>query len=77
VSISLTNLGDTALKASYAEQYLRGRTLDEATLNEAARLVMAICTPVQDLRGSVEYKIAMAGEMARRALLTAASRTQH
>lgn len=77
VSIALTNLGDTALKASDAEQYLRGRTLDEATLAEAARLVMDICTPVEDMRGSVEYKIAMAGEMARRALLTAASRAQH
>lgn len=77
VSIALTNLGDTALKASEAEQYLRGQTLDDTTVNEAARLVMAICSPVQDMRGSVEYKIAMAGEMTRRALLTAASRAQH
>jgi len=35
---------------------------------------MSICEPVEDLRGSVEYKIAMAGEMTRRALHTAAKR---
>jgi len=73
-SISLTNLSLTALKAHDAEQYLRGRVLDDAAIDEVARKAMAICEPVEDLRGSVEYKIAMAGEMTRRALLTAAAR---
>jgi carbon-monoxide dehydrogenase medium subunit len=35
---------------------------------------MSICEPVEDLRGNVEYKIAMAGEMTRRALHAAAKR---
>jgi carbon-monoxide dehydrogenase medium subunit len=37
---------------------------------------MAICDPVEDLRGNVEYKKAMAGEMTQRALRTAASRAK-
>ena len=74
VSIALTNLAPTALKASDAENALRRRPLTDSTINEAARLGMTACDPVEDLRGSVAYKVAMAGEMTRRALLTAASR---
>lgn len=73
-SIALTNVADTALKASDAEQALLGRALDDAAIEDAVQKAMAICSPVEDLRGSVEYKTAMAGEMTRRALRTAASR---
>jgi carbon-monoxide dehydrogenase medium subunit len=76
VSITLTNLGTTALRAAAAEQHLRGSAFDEAAIGEAAQLAMSICEPVEDLRGSVEYKIAMAGEMTRRALHTAAKRAR-
>jgi carbon-monoxide dehydrogenase medium subunit len=76
VSITLTNLGATALRAAAAEQHLRGSPFDEAAVNEAAQLAMSICEPVEDLRGNVEYKIAMAAEMTRRALHAAAKRAQ-
>jgi aerobic carbon-monoxide dehydrogenase medium subunit len=75
-SIALTNVGPTALKATDAENALRRRPLTESTIDEAARLAMAACDPVEDLRGSVAYKRAMTGEMTRRALLTAASRAK-
>jgi aerobic carbon-monoxide dehydrogenase medium subunit len=75
-SIALTNVGPTALKATDAENALRRRPLTESTLDEAARLAMAACDPVEDLRGSVAYKVAMTGEMTRRALLIAASRAK-
>ena len=76
VSIALTNVGATALKATAAEDALRRRPLTDSAINEAARLAMSICDPVEDLRGSVRYKIAMAGEMTRRALRTAATRAK-
>jgi carbon-monoxide dehydrogenase medium subunit len=41
---------------------------------EAARLAMEICDPSPDQRGDADYKRAMAGEMTRRALLSAHSR---
>ena len=75
-SIALTNVGPTALNATDAENALRGRPLTESTIDEAARLAMAACDPVEDLRGSVAYKVAMTGEMTRRALLIAASRAK-
>jgi aerobic carbon-monoxide dehydrogenase medium subunit len=75
-SIALTNVGPTAMKATDAEKYLRRRPLTDSAIAEAARLAMAICDPVEDLRGSVEYKRAMAGEMTQRALRTAATRAR-
>ena len=74
VSIALTNVGATALKCSAAEASLKGKRLDDAAINEAARLAMGICAPAADQRGDVDYKTAMAGEMTVRALRTAASR---
>lgn len=73
-SIALTNAAATPLKATQAERVLVGRPLDEAALADAARLAMAICDPVADMRGDADYKRAMAGEMTRRALLKAQSR---
>ena len=77
VRIALTNVAETAIRATAAEQSLRGRPLDEASVAEAARLAMSVCAPVADLRGDLEYKTAMAGEMTRRALATAYARATH
>ncbi len=77
VRIALTNVAQTAFRATAAEQSLRGKPLDELAIAEAARLAMAACEPVADLRGDIEYKTAMAGEMTRRALATAYSRAVH
>jgi carbon-monoxide dehydrogenase medium subunit len=77
VRIALTNVAQAAFRATAAEQSLRGKPLDELAIAEAARLAMAACEPVADLRGDVEYKTAMAGEMTRRALATAYSRAVH
>ena len=74
VTIALTNVGATALKAGAAESFLKGKRLDDASINEAARLAMSICDPAADQRGDVQYKTAMAGEMTVRALRIAASR---
>ena len=74
VRIALTNVAPTPLRASAAETALRGRKLDDAAMAEGARLAMGICAPAADLRGDVEYKTAMAGEMTIRALATARTR---
>ena len=77
VSIALTNVGATALKARKAEDSLRGKAMNDASIAEAARLAMSICDPAADQRGDVEYKTAMAGEMTQRALRTARTRATH
>jgi carbon-monoxide dehydrogenase medium subunit len=77
VRIALTNVAETVIRATEAEQSLRGKPLDEASIAEAARLAMSVCAPVADLRGDLDYKTAMAGEMTRRALATAYARATH
>ncbi len=77
VAIALTNAGACVLQPRAAEDSLRGKTLNDAAIAEAARLAMSICDPAADQRGDVEYKIAMSGEMTRRALRTARARAGH
>jgi len=74
VSIALTNVGATPLKATAAEAALLGKAINEASLNEATRLAMSICDPSPDQRGDADYKRAMCGEMTRRALQKAHER---
>ena len=76
VAIALTNAGPTVLKARDAEAYLTGKAIDEASLNEAARLAMSICQTTPDQRGDDAYKRAMCGEMTRRALQAAHARAK-
>lgn len=78
VRIGLTNVAATALRANAAEAALLGKPVNEASLNEATRLAMSICEPMEDLRGDAEYKRAMCGEMTRRAIEAAHQRAgQH
>ena len=77
VRIALTNVGDTVIHATDAEDALRGQPFDEAHVDEASRRAMAACNPAPDLRGDEDYKRAMAGEMTRRALHTAYERSAH
>lgn len=74
VSIALTNVGATPLKATAAEAALVGKAINDASLNEATRLAMSICDPAPDQRGDADYKRAMCGEMTRRALQKAHER---
>ena len=76
VRIALTNVGPTALRAESAEQALLGKELSVANLQAAADAACAICDPAEDLRGDIEYKTAMAGQMVKRALTKAFGRCQ-
>jgi aerobic carbon-monoxide dehydrogenase medium subunit len=72
--IGLTNVGPTPIKATKAEDFLRGKKPDEATLRQAAQLAADAAQPSADLRGPVEYKTALVKELAFRALSRAVER---
>lgn len=76
VAIALTNVAATVLRARAAEDSLRGKGVDDASIAEAARLAMSICNPASDQRGDAEYRTAMAGEMTQRALRSASLRAR-
>jgi carbon-monoxide dehydrogenase medium subunit len=72
--IGLTNVGATPIKAVRAEDFLRGKTLDESQIKQAAQLAAEDAKPSTDLRGPAEYKAAMVAELTRRALTRAQAR---
>jgi carbon-monoxide dehydrogenase medium subunit len=74
IRIALTNLAPMAFRATAAEAALLGQPLSEASIDGAASAAMAATDPAADLRGDVEYKTAMAGQMVKRALRAAAAR---
>jgi carbon-monoxide dehydrogenase medium subunit len=75
--IGLSALGPTTIRASRAEELLRGKSLSEPLFAQAGELAAADCSPVPDGRGGVEYKRHLAGVLTNRALLRAAARALH
>ncbi|MFL6650164.1 MAG: FAD binding domain-containing protein [Sulfurifustaceae bacterium] len=76
IGIALTNLAPTPLKVATAEKLMTGKKIDDTLIAQASRLAMEACDPSADLRGPVEYKRHMAGEMTKRALREALARAQ-
>jgi aerobic carbon-monoxide dehydrogenase medium subunit len=72
--IGLTNVGATPLKARKAEDFLRGKKLDGATIAQAAQFAAEAAEPSSDLRGPAEYKKGLVKELTRRALFHALER---
>jgi len=74
VGIGLTNVGPTPIKARKAEDFLKGKKPDAATLAQAAQLASDQSQPGSDLRGPAEYKKALVKELTKRALSRALQR---
>jgi carbon-monoxide dehydrogenase medium subunit len=68
IGIGLTNAGPTPIKARKAEDFLRGKGLNEANIRQTAQFASEEASPGSDLRGPVEYKKGLAKELAARAL---------
>jgi aerobic carbon-monoxide dehydrogenase medium subunit len=68
VRIGLTNMGSTALRASAAEQALRGQPLDAQHIAAAAEQAAEGTEPPADLNASSDYKRHLARVLCRRAL---------
>ena len=66
--IALGSVAPTIISAQSAEAYLTGKSLDEQTIAEAAALTAADARPIDDLRGSANYRSKMIAVMTRRAL---------
>ena len=76
IGIGLTNVGSTPIRASSAEQLLQGKNPDENMIAEAGRLSAADSEPMEDLRGSAEYKRALVKELTQRAIKLSLQRAE-
>jgi len=74
VGIGLTNVGPTPIKARKAEDFLKGKKPDAATIAQAGQLAADESQPSSDLRGPAEYKKGLVKELTRRALSRAVDR---
>lgn len=72
--IALGAVAPTVLLVEAAGAALVGSTLDDAALERMAAAVRAACKPIADKRGTVEYRVAMAGVLAKRVVAIARQR---
>ncbi len=73
VRIGLTHMGSTPLRASAAEDALRGQPLDAQHIEAAAQLAAEGTSPLGDLNATPDYKRHLARVLTRRALTTAST----
>lgn len=74
VRIVLGCVGLTALRATQAETVLRGKALDDKTIQTAANAAREAAQPQSDMRGSAEYKRVLTAALVKRAIHIAARR---
>ena len=72
--IALGAVAPTVVVVEAAGAALVGTKLEDAALDAMAEAVKAACSPIDDKRGTISYRKAMAGVLARRAVLIAATR---
>jgi carbon-monoxide dehydrogenase medium subunit len=66
--ITLGAVAPTIIHASEAESFLVGRVLDKTTIEEAAIITMHAATPIDDIRGSTDYRREMVRVLTKRGL---------
>jgi aerobic carbon-monoxide dehydrogenase medium subunit len=76
VRVATGAAGSTPLRAVSAERYLRGKTLDDNVIAEAAERAVEGVSPASDVHGSREYRLEMIKVLTRRSLKLALSRVK-
>ena len=74
--VAMTALSPTIRRVPEAEAALIGSDGGTAAIEKAGAAVAAAATPISDVRGSADYRRAMAAVIARRAIETALSRAR-
>ncbi len=74
--VAIGAVAPTALLLADAARALIGSRVDEGALAQAAQSASAAARPIDDKRGTIEYRRAMAGVLTKRAAATAAARAR-
>jgi carbon-monoxide dehydrogenase medium subunit/6-hydroxypseudooxynicotine dehydrogenase subunit alpha len=76
VSVALLAAAPTPVRATEAEEFLRGRRPDEQAAGEAAALAIANIHPTRDIHGDSDYRRGVIEALMRRAIFAAAQRAR-
>jgi carbon-monoxide dehydrogenase medium subunit len=68
VRVALGSAGPTPVRAQAADAALAGTALDDAAISAAAEILVAACDPLDDVRGSAEYRLMLVPELLKRAI---------
>jgi CO/xanthine dehydrogenase FAD-binding subunit len=74
--IALGAVGPTPIFAAEASRSLIGKKFDDAARDNAARLATSVATPIDDMRGTAEFRRHIVGVLTRRVLTIAAERAR-
>jgi carbon-monoxide dehydrogenase medium subunit len=74
--VGLGAVAPTVLLVEDAAKALIGSKLDDAALDKAAAACRAACRPINDKRGTIEYRTKVAGVLLKRAVRIAADRAR-
>ncbi len=66
--IALGSVAPVIVRAAEAERYLEGKRLSDKTMSQAGQLASAAVQPIDDIRGSAEYRSEMVRALVVRAL---------
>jgi len=76
-TIVLGAVAPTAVRVPDAEAALVGHAIDNDVLSAVAAAASAACNPIDDKRGTIDYRTQVAGVLAKRAVLAAAERVNN
>jgi carbon-monoxide dehydrogenase medium subunit len=75
--IALGAVGPRPIFAGKAGESLIGKTLDDGAIEEAARIAIETATPIDDMRGTAEFRKHITGVLTRRTIKIAAERARN
>lgn len=74
--VALGAVGPTPLYAEAVGKLLAGQSVDEATIAKAAAAAQAVATPIDDMRGTKEFRLHVTGVLTRRVIEEAVKRAR-
>ena len=75
--VALGAVGPTVIVSKECADALIGTKVDDAALDKLAAAASAACRPIDDKRGTKEFRIKVAGVLAKRVALKALERARH
>lgn len=75
-AVVLGAVAPTTVEVEGVSALLSGKRIDEDLLEQLAQAAMAVCNPIDDKRGTIDFRRKVAGVLVKRTITTAVSRAE-